>query len=72
MPQAYSLEPITAFELPPNTKGHLKMRDIYLDSEEDPVDMNVRSSKVIKLRPFEVLTLQGTIAKSAPRKEDRK
>jgi hypothetical protein len=72
MPQAYSLEPITAFELPPNTKGHLKMRDIYLDSDEDPVDMNVRSSKVIKLRPFEVLTLQGTIAKSAPRKEVRK
>ena len=72
MPQAYSLEPIRALELPPTTKGHLSMRDVYLDSEEPPVEMDVRGSKVIKLRPFEVLTLQGSIAAAKSRNGDRK
>jgi hypothetical protein len=46
---------------------------VYLDSEEDPVNINVRSSKVIKLRPFEVLVLQGAISKAKKEKDgDRK
>lgn len=58
-PQAFSIDPVLVFELPPGHRPNYRCTSPYSSDRGDlPLDLPPGASKVVDLKPFEVLTLE--------------
>lgn len=57
-PQAFSIDPAFVLELPQGAAAHFTGKSPYSDESEIKYDFEARRSKVVDLKPFQVLTLE--------------